>query len=106
MVDVAISLVTMNRQSYIYIMTNKSQRVLYTGVTSDLRKRVYQHKESSVPGFTRKYNVKELVYFEVFDDIRDAIAREKQIKKGSRQKKIDLINAMNPEWRDLSEELW
>jgi len=59
-----------------------------------------------VPGFTRKYNVKELVYFEVFDDIRDAIAREKQIKKGSRQKKIDLINAMNPEWRDLSEELW
>ncbi len=106
MVDVAISLVTMNRQSYIYIMTNKSQRVLYTGVTSDLRKRVYQHKEGSVPGFTRKYNVKELVYFEVFDDIRDAIAREKQIKKGSRQKKIDLINAMNPEWRDLSEELW
>lgn len=59
-----------------------------------------------MPGFTRKYNVKELVYFEVFDDIRDAIAREKQIKKGSRQKKIDLINAMNPEWRDLSEELW
>jgi len=59
-----------------------------------------------VPEFTRKYNVKELVYFEVFDDIRDAIAREKQIKKGSRQKKIDLINAMNPEWRDLSEELW
>jgi len=103
--DVAISLVTMNRQSYIYIITNKTHRVLYTGVTSDLRKRVYQHKEGSVPGFTRKYNVKELVYFEVFDDIRDAIAREKQIKKGSRQKKIDLINTMNPEWRDLSEEI-
>jgi len=106
LVDVAISLVTMNRQSYIYIMTNKTHCVLYTGVTSDLRKRVYQHKEGSVPGFTRKYNVKTLVYFDTFDDIRDAIAREKQIKKGSRQKKIDLINAMNPEWRDLSEELW
>jgi len=102
---VAISLVTMNRQSYVYIITNKAHRVLYTGVTSDLRKRVYQHKEGSVPGFTRKYNVKKLVYFEPFDDIRDAITREKQIKKGSRQKKIDLINTMNPEWRDLSEEL-
>ena len=105
MADVAISFVTMNRQSYIYIMTNKTHRVLYTGVTGDLRRRVYQHNEGAVPGFTKKYNVKTLIYFEIFDDIRDAIAREKQIKKGSRQKKIDLINAMNPEWRDLSEEL-
>jgi putative endonuclease len=82
-------------------MTNKSNRVLYTGVTSNLKKRVYEHKEKFVDGFTKKYNVSKLVYFEVFEDPENAILREKKIKAGSRQKKIDLINSMNKEWADL-----
>ncbi len=92
-------------QSYIYLLTNKYNTVLYTGVTSDLKKRVWQHKERLVEGFTKKYHVDKLVYYEVFADIRDPIAREKQIKGGSRQKKIDLIQGMNPQWRDLYDEL-
>jgi putative endonuclease len=79
--------------------------VLYTGVTGDLKNRVYQHREKLVEGFTRKYNVAKLVFYEVTDDVLAAIAREKQIKAGSRQKKIELINGMNPEWRDLYEDL-
>jgi len=94
-----------NRQSYTYIMTNQYNTVLYTGATSDLQKRVWQHKEKLVEGFTKRYHVTKLVYYEVFADIRDAIAREKQIKGGSRQKKVDLIKSMNPEWRDLYDEL-
>jgi putative endonuclease len=94
-----------SRQSYVYLLTNKYNTVLYTGVTSDLKKRVWQHKEKLVEGFTKKYNVDKLVYYEVFADIRDAIAREKQIKAGSRQKKVDLIQVMNPQWRDLYDEL-
>ncbi|MFH1893932.1 MAG: GIY-YIG nuclease family protein [Candidatus Zixiibacteriota bacterium] len=92
-------------ESYVYIMTNQTHSVLYTGVTSDLKGRVWQHREGAVPGFTSKYKIKELVYYEVFGDIRYAIEREKQIKKGSRQKKIDLIASMNPEWRDLYDDL-
>ena len=95
----------MNRQYYIYIMTNKRNTVLYTGVTNDLKKRIYEHKEKLVEGFTKKYNVTKLAYYEVFDDIESAILREKQIKSGPRQKKIELINGMNKEWRDLPEEL-
>jgi putative endonuclease len=95
----------MARQSYVYILTNRTNRVLYTGVTSDLVRRVWQHKEGLSSGFTKKYRVTKLVYYEVFSDIRDAIAREKQIKKGPRQRKIDLINSMNPEWRDLYEDI-
>jgi putative endonuclease len=95
----------MRKEAYVYIMTNKYNDVLYTGVTSDLRKRVYLHREGIVPGFTKKYNIKKLVYYEVTTDIRAAIAEEKRIKGGSRQKKIDLINSMNPEWKDLGEEL-
>ncbi len=94
-----------NRQSYIYILTNKSNNVLYTGVTSDLKKRVWGHREKLVDGFTKRYNVTKLVYYEVFAHIRDAIAREKQIKAGSRQKKIDLIVGMNPDWWDLYDDL-
>ena len=94
-----------NRRSFIYILTNKYNRVLYTGVMSDLKKRVWEHREKLVDGFTKRYNVTKLVYYEVFADIRDAITREKQIKAGSRQKKIDLIVGMNPEWRDLYEDL-
>jgi putative endonuclease len=94
-----------NKQYYIYIMTNKRNTVLYTGVTNDLKRRVYEHKEKLVEGFTKKYNITKLVYYEVFDTIEHAILREKQIKGGSRQKKIDLVNSMNKEWWDLYEEL-
>ena len=90
---------------FIYILTNKNHAVLYTGVTNDLRERVYQHKEKLVKGFTKKYNVDKLVYYEHFTHIDEAIAREKQIKAGSRKKKIDLINSLNPEWKDLWDEV-
>ena len=91
----------MSQQYYIYILTNEYNTVLYTGVTNDLIKRVYEHKEKLIAGFTKKYNVNKLVYYEIFTDINNAIAREKQIKAGSRQKKIDLVNSMNPQWCDL-----
>ena len=96
---------SMSKQYYIYIMTNKLNSVLYIGVTSDLEKRAYEHKLKLIEGFTKKYNIDKLVYYEVFDDIDNAIAREKQIKAGSRQKKMDLIASMNPAWKDLSIEL-
>ena len=95
----------MDRQYYIYIMTNKRNTVLYTGVTNDLKRRAYEHKEKLAEGFTKKYSINKLVYYEVFDDIAYAILREKQIKGGSRQKKIELVHSMNKEWRDLYEEL-
>ena len=95
----------MRKQYYIYIMTNKLNSVLYTGVTDDLEKRVYEHKSKLLEGFTKKYNVNKLVYYEVFDDINTAITREKQIKAGNRQKKIDLIESMNPAWKDLYNKL-
>ena len=85
-------------------MTNKYNTVLYTGVTNDLKGRVYEHK-SKMGGFTSKYNITRLVYYEVCDDAYSAIAREKQITGGSRQKKIDLINSMNSGWRDLYDDL-
>ena len=89
----------------IYILTNHRNTVLYTGVTSDLRARVHQHREKLLPGFTNRYNVSKLVYYEVGGDASGAIAREKQIKAGSRRMKTELINQLNPEWRDLYEEL-
>ena len=95
----------MNSQYYVYIMTNQSNRVLYTGVTNDLQRRIYEHKEKLVAGFTTKYNVTKLVYYEVLQDIENAILREKQIKAGSRQKKIDMVNSMNSAWLDLYEGL-
>lgn len=79
--------------------------VIYTGVTSDLQKRIYEHKEKLVNGFTKKYNVNRLVYYEAFDSIEDAITREKQIKAGSRKKKLDLISSINPDFKDLYYEL-
>jgi putative endonuclease len=85
----------------VYIMTNLRNTVLYTGVTSNIIKRVSEHKQKVVEGFTSKYNVIKLVYYEDFATMPEAIAREKQIKGGSRQKKINLINGMNPEWEDL-----
>ena len=95
----------MSKQLYVYIMTNRTNRVLYTGVTSNLAQRVWQHKEGLAQGFTKRYRVKKLVYAELFDNARDAIAREKQVKGGSRQKKADLINGENPDWRDLYDDI-
>ena len=79
--------------------------MLYVGVTNDLIRRVYEHKEGLVDGFTKKYNIVKLAYYEVFEDIENAILREKQIKAGSRQKKVQLIGSINREWRDLYDEL-
>lgn len=86
-------------------MTNKINTVLYTGVTSELKKRIWEHKERIVKGFTEKYNIDKLVYFEIFNDPENAILREKQIKVGSRNKKIKLIKEINPEWKDLYNKL-
>ncbi len=94
------------REYCVYIMTNTHHTVLYTGVTNNLQRRVLEHKNGIGSAFTKKYNVHKLVYYEVGSDIYSAIAREKQIKGGSRQKKIELINSMNPEWKDLYEELF
>ena len=85
------------------MMTNQYHTVLYTGVTSNLLRRVSEHKNKSVGGFTTRYRVTKLMYYEDFETMQDAIAREKQIKGGSRQKKVDLINSMNPQWKDLYE---
>lgn len=95
----------MEKQYYIYIMTNKNNEVLYTGVTNNLKRRVYQHREKLIAGFTKKYNINKLVHYEVSRDIKSAIAREKQIKGGSRTKKIELINSTNREWHDLYDNL-
>jgi putative endonuclease len=89
------------RRFYVYIMTNKAHTVLYTGVTNSPKRRVYEHKQKLIPGFTRKYNVVKLVYYEAFGDAASAIQREKQIKAGPRKKKEQLINSINKEWRDL-----
>ena len=86
---------------YAYILTNKSNRVLYTGVTNDLVRRIYEHKTKLVRGFSYKYNVDKLVYYEMFENVEEAIKREKQIKAGSRDRKIELVRKMNPEWLDL-----
>jgi putative endonuclease len=87
---------------YIYIMTSRTRR-MYTGLTNNLVRRVFEHKSSSINGFSKKYRTTRLVYFEEIKDIQSAIAREKQIKSWRRSKKIDLIESLNPEWRDLSE---
>ena len=95
----------MAKQPAIYIMTNKRNGTLYTGITSNLIKRVYQHKNSVKKGFSEQYHCKLLVYYEIHRSIMGAIMREKKIKGGSRKKKIALIETINPEWRDLYEEL-
>jgi len=90
---------------YVYITTNKNRTALYTGVTNDLVKRIAQHKLKLGQGFTKRYNADRLVYYEVFEDAVSAITREKQIKAGSRQKKIDLIRNTNKNWEDLGPRL-
>jgi len=94
-----------DRLYYVYILASRS-RTLYTGVTGDLQRRVYQHKEKTLEGFTSRYSVTRLVYYEVFGDPRLAIAREKQIKGWRRSKKVALINSLNPKWLDISEQLF
>ena len=91
----------MNKQGYVYILFSKKNGTLYIGVTSDLVKRVYEHKNKFVESFTKKYNVDKLGYYEVFDNIETAIIREKQLKKYYRKQKLDLIETFNPEWHDL-----
>jgi putative endonuclease len=93
------------RQYFVYILTNKNNTVLYTGVTNDIQRRMFEHKSGEGGMFTKKYNVHKLVYYEGGADIRAAIGREKQIKANSRQYKIDLIDKLNPEWNDLYEEV-
>jgi putative endonuclease len=93
------------RQPAIYIMTNKYHGTIYTGVTGDLIKRIYQHKHGETSGFTKKYACHFLVYYELYDEMIGAIEREKQIKAGSRKKKIALIEKNNPKWHDLYQTL-
>jgi putative endonuclease len=95
----------MDRLYCVYILTNRHHTVLYTGVTNDLRRRIYEHKSKLVEGFAKRYNVDKLVYYEVFEQPEYAIQREKQIKGGSRARKIALVNHLNPQWRDLYPEL-
>ena len=95
----------MDKKSYVYILCSKRNGTLYIGVTSDLIKRIWQHKNKVVEGFTKKYNVDKLCYFETFSDITTAINREKELKKLRRQEKLDLIETYNPEWIDLYYEL-
>ena len=89
----------------VYILANKQNGTLYTGVTSHLQKRLQEHQSGIVPGFTNKYHIHRLVYYELYEDMYTALSREKQIKGGSRKKKLELIEKDNPLWRDLSNEL-
>ncbi len=89
---------------YVYMMTNSSNRVLYIGVTNDLERRVSEHKLKAIPGFTKKYNLIKLVYYEHYLDVKDAIQREKQLKGWLRERKNSLIETINSEWRDLSDD--
>lgn len=93
------------KQFYIYILTNFNRTVLYTGVTNNLKRRVWEHKQDIVKGFTQKYRVHDLVYYEIFNDIKSAIEREKQIKSWSRERKDKLIRQFNPELKDLYKQI-
>jgi putative endonuclease len=94
----------MSPEYCIYSLTNKNHTTLYTGMTSNLAKRIWEHKNNVIPGFTSRYNLHSLVYVETADSLEAALLREHQIKAGSRQKKMDLINYINPEWKDLTDE--
>jgi putative endonuclease len=95
----------MEKQYYVYILTNKSNKVLYIGVTNDLEHRMYEHKNKIIDGFTKKYNLTKLVYYEATTDVRSAIEREKQLKNWHREWKMNLVKEFNPEWKDLDEML-
>lgn len=92
----------MDKTYYVYLLTNWNNQVMYVGVTNNLERRIYEHRNKLVDGFTKKYNVEKLVYFETTSDVLAAIEREKQIKKWRREKKNRLVAGMNPEWKDLS----
>jgi len=92
-------------QYYVYMLSNKTDSTIYVGVTNNLIRRIYEHKNKLIDGFTKRYNVDKLVYFEVFDSIEEAIKQEKQLKAGSRQKKMDLVNKNNIHWNDLYEDI-
>jgi putative endonuclease len=96
----------MDHRYFVYILTNRHHTALYVGVTNDLVRRVHEHRTKMASAFTTRYNVSELVYFEESSDVRAAIAREKQIKAGSREKKIALVDSMNPDWHDLYQGLF
>ena len=93
----------MSSSYYVYLLTNWNDQVIYVGVTNNLERRLYEHKHKLVQGFTAKYNVNKLVYFEETPDVNAALYREKEIKKWRREKKNNLVTSMNPEWQDLSE---
>jgi putative endonuclease len=93
------------KSGYVYILFNKKNGTLYTGVTSNLVKRIYEHKNKLVEGFTKKYGTDKLGYYEIFDSITNAIEREKQIKSGKRKDKLALVEKMNPNWNDLYDEI-
>jgi putative endonuclease len=93
------------RQYYVYVLTNRTNRVLYIGVTNNLERRIFEHKNKLVEGFTKKYNLNKLVYYEATNDIDGALEREKQLKNWHRDWKINLINSSNPNWKDLSDNL-
>jgi len=93
---------SMTRTYYVYLLTNWNNKVMYVGVTNNLKRRIYEHKNKLVKGFTEKYNLNKLVFFEETQDVTSAIAREKEIKKWRREKKNQLVNKMNPNWKDLS----
>jgi putative endonuclease len=95
----------MNKQYHVYIMAKARNSTFYVGITSDLRKRVWEHKNEAVEGFTQKYGIKNLVYYETFDNPENAIAREKRLKKWNRTWKMRIIEEMNPDWKDLYEEI-
>ena len=93
---------SMTRTYYVYLLTNWNNKVMYVGVTNNLKRRIYEHKNKLIKGFTEKYNLNKLVFFEETQDVTSAIAREKEIKKWRREKKNQLVNRMNPNWKDLS----
>jgi putative endonuclease len=92
------------KEYYVYILTNHADRLLYIGVTNDLKRRIYEHKNGICEGFTSTYHIDKLVYYEICHNAEDAIRREKQLKKWRREKKIALIEKMNPRWNDLAED--
>ena len=95
----------LTKKYYVYFLTNVSNKVLYVGLTNNLKRRVYEHKNGLVDGFTRRYHINKLVYYEIGEDIEGVILREKQIKAGSRKNKDELINKFNPGWNDLYDQL-
>ncbi|MFU2158392.1 GIY-YIG nuclease family protein [Caldisericum sp. AR60] len=93
------------KKFYVYILSNKYNNVLYVGITNDLKRRIYEHKNKFIDGFTKKYNVNKLVYYEIFNDPINAITREKQLKDFRREKKVRLITEFNPNWEDLYQKI-